>query len=139
VVPRFSEFSTEKFVCREVEKGGADMGCALSWRKTGSLLVEGWSDTAEWVCRSGNLGEKMSLPFKLLNEANIFPQTDPEAFPYTYRPQDYVQAALAFGCKSIEDMEEMVPAMAKLRDDIVKADEILGETMRIDQDWKTPS
>jgi hypothetical protein len=93
--------------------------------------VRNW-DKLEWGYRNRNLREKTALPWTLLNEAKIFPQTDPEAFPYTYRPQDYVQAALALGCKSKEEMEEKVRAMAKLRDDIVKADEILGKTMRIE-------
>ena len=60
---------------------------------------------AEWGHRNGNVREKTALPSKLVCKAKIFPQTDPEAFPYTYRPQHYVQAALALGCKSEEEMK----------------------------------
>ena len=91
--------------------------------------VRSW-DMAEWLQRNGGLREQRSHAYNLLYEAKIFPQTDPQAFPYTYRPQDYVQSALALGSKSPEEMRAKVQAIIKLRDNTAKADEILGETMR---------
>jgi hypothetical protein len=79
-------------------------------------------NTAEWTQRNGHLRDLVAISYDLLKAAKIFPQTDPLAFPYTYRPQSYVQAALALGCKSEAEMEENVRAIAKLRDEIARAD-----------------
>jgi hypothetical protein len=94
--------------------------------------VRTWNK-AEWGQRNIHLRDQVAIPYDLLKAAKIFPQTDPLAFPYTYRPQSYVQAALALGCKSEAEMKEKVRAITKLRDEIAGADDVLGETMRVEQ------
>jgi hypothetical protein len=71
---------------------------------------------AEWGQRNIHLRDRVAIPYDLLKAAKIFPQTDPLDFPYTHRPQSYVQAALALGCKSKAEMKEKVQAITEFRD-----------------------